>query len=237
MKTSDSRGPARISKDSIAFVAPTSRGRGGVRCRRDARTTKDRLFDVILNRASRRAGARVDGFFVVGSESICEVAKPKGSHRSISSPLAAGDSSWALIVVFALVLAHPLLAASPPAASISLGESSGSVEVVRCHFDEGRLVIRHTEELHVLRKGEALGDTGLSVVEITPTTATLALRQGSPSGSLRIIRITRADNGALLLREYATDPAALASGAAAIAPRAATSAVADGKPTSAPDGG
>ena len=145
-------------------------------------------------------------------------------------------SVWALFLVFALVSATPLLAASPPANFINLGASIGSVEIVRCHFDEGRLVIRHNDEIHVLRKGDTLEGTGLRVVEITPGSATLSIRQDSPAGSLRIIRITGADRGALRLREYATDPAALASGSAATAPKTPINTTAPGKPKSAPDG-
>ena len=138
--------------------------------------------------------------------------------------------------ILVLVFVPVLMAAPLPPTSINLGESQGLVEIARCHFDEGRIVIRHTDKLHVLREGDTLEGTGLRVVEITPEAATLTIRQGSPNGSLRIIRITGTDSGTLLLREFATDPATSTAGSAADAPRVPISTMAPGKPKPKPDG-
>jgi hypothetical protein len=135
-----------------------------------------------------------------------------------------------------LLFIPAIAAASPPLASIKLAASSPPVELVRCHFDEGRVVVRHADTLHVLRAGDGLDGSGLRVVDITPKAAILAIRQTSPTPGLRIIRITRTDAGAVLLQEYATDPASLAAGSTATAPQAPVSAVATGKPISSPDG-
>jgi len=140
-----------------------------------------------------------------------------------------------LIAVIALLIST-IAAAAPPLASIKLGETSPPVEIVRCHFDEGRIVVRHADKLHVLRTGDELEDTGLRLLETTPESATLAIRQTSPTASLRIIKIVVQNSGALLVREFATDPAALTDGSAVPAPQTATRSSAADKPKSSPDG-
>ena len=134
------------------------------------------------------------------------------------------------ILILGLILATAPSSASSPPTSINLGESVEPVEVVRCHFDEKRLVVRHADKLHVLRAGDELEDIGLRLIEITPDAAILTIRQSTPAGSLRIIRITTTESGALLLREFATDPAALAAGSAAVAPRTPISSTAKAAP-------
>jgi hypothetical protein len=133
-------------------------------------------------------------------------------------------------------LISTIASASPPLPSIKIGDTSPPAEIVRCHFDEGRIVVRFSGRLHVLRAGDELEDTGLRLLEINPESATLAVRQQSPTASLRVIKITAQDSGALLVREFATDPAALAAGAAAFAPQAATLSSATDQPESSPDG-
>jgi len=135
-----------------------------------------------------------------------------------------------LLCVTLFLFTPTLMAASPPLASIGLGESLGSAEIVRCHFDEGRIVVRFTEKLHVLRAGDELDGTGLRMVEITPEHAILTIRQSSPVGSLRLIRITNAGFGTIILREYATDPAALAGGSITATPNAPISSTAKAAP-------
>ena len=139
-----------------------------------------------------------------------------------------GALPFALVLAF--ILAAQLFAASPPSATISLGDSLGSVEILRCHFDEDRIVFRYTDKIHVLREGGVLEGTELRVAEITPEAATLTIRQSSPAGSLRVIRITETGLGTILLREYATDPAALAIGSTTAAPKAPISSTAKAAP-------
>ncbi len=135
-----------------------------------------------------------------------------------------------------LICISTFVSASPPLASIKLGGTSLPVEVVRCHFDEGRIVIRHADTLHVLRAGDELETIGLRLMEVTPESATLAIRQNLPTASLRIIKIVEQDSGALLVREFATDPAALTTGSTASTPQAATHSSAADNPNSSPDG-
>ncbi len=153
---------------------------------------------------------------------------PPRRRRSKSRPF--------FLAFCALLLISTIAAASPPLASIKLGDSSPPVEIVRCHFDEGRIVVRYADNLHVLRAGDELDDTSLSLMNITPESATLVIRQTLPTASLRVIKITEQDSGALLVREFATDPAALETGSPAAAPQAATRSSATDKPISTPDG-
>ncbi len=128
----------------------------------------------------------------------------------------AGVSRSVLTVIIILILtATTLAAASPPLASIKLAETPAPVEIVRCHLDEGRIVIRHGDKLHVLHAGDELAVSGLRVLSMTPDAATIAIRQSSPTPSLRIIRISMTGNGAIALREFATNPEALQSGSGA----------------------
>ena len=153
---------------------------------------------------------------------------PAGRRRYKSRPF--------FLSVCALLLISTIAAASPPLASIKLGDSSPPVEIVRCHFDEDRIVVRYADKLHVLRAGDQLNDTDLRLMTITSESATLAIRQNSPTASLRIIKITAQNFGALLVREFATDPADLATGSPASAPQAAIRSSATDKPKSSPDG-
>jgi hypothetical protein len=65
--------------------------------------------------------------------------------------------------------------------------------VVRCHFDEGRLVLRCSGALVVLREGDALPGGGWLLARATPEQFTLA-RRTSPGSDSRLgdrILITR----------------------------------------------
>jgi len=135
-----------------------------------------------------------------------------------------------------LLLISTIASASSPLASIKLGDTSPPIEIIRCHFDEDRIVVRHSGKLHVLRVGDHLEDTDLRLMDITAKSVTLAIRQNSPTVSLRIIKIVVQDSGALIVREFATDPAALATGSTTPSPQAATHSSATKKPKSTPDG-
>ncbi len=82
-----------------------------------------------------------------------------------------------LRVGLVLLLVSTIAAASPPLASITFGAASPAAEIVRCHFDEGRIVVRLSGSLHVLRAGDELEGTGLRLLAITPESATLAIRR------------------------------------------------------------
>jgi urease accessory protein UreE len=99
-------------------------------------------------------------------------------------------------MLFIAVSSATAFASTPP---INLGDALGSIEVVRCHFAEGRIVIRFGDGLHVLHEGDRLETANLNVVEINADSATLTLRSGDPTGSLRIVRVTNpsADAAAL----------------------------------------
>ena len=120
------------------------------------------------------------------------------------------------IAAVALLLATllPAAAAEPPSSrnpTIRVGPTSADqLELLRCHFDEGRLAVRFREEIVVLREGEQLPGAGLRLVEITRESATITIER-DPAG-LRLLRITRAEGGGLTIREYATDPVLLAAG-------------------------
>jgi hypothetical protein len=114
-----------------------------------------------------------------------------------------------------------LLAPLPPAAAaepsssrnptIRVGPGSADqIELLRCHLDEGRIAVRFREAIVVLREGEHLSDAGLRVVEITPDSATITIELDQ--AGLRLLRITRAGDGNLTIREYAVDPVSLAAG-------------------------
>jgi hypothetical protein len=145
-------------------------------------------------------------------------------------------SKSALLFAFIALFVSAFAAATLPLASIKLAEASPPIEVVRCHFDEGRIVVRHADTLHVLHAGDEVDSLGLRLMEITPEAATLALRQAEPAVSLRIIKITESDSGTVLIREFATDPSALTTGAAPSTPQAPVSAAAASQPKSSPDG-
>jgi len=100
-------------------------------------------------------------------------------------------------------------AAEPPSFTVTLEEKPTPAEVVRCHFDEGRIVVRINDRLHVLHQGDGIEGTQLSVISIERSSATLTLREGGAAGSLRIVRITQDDAGKPLLRELSTDPNAV----------------------------
>ena len=112
-------------------------------------------------------------------------------------------------LLLALLLLTSVCIAGSPIASIDLGKGDTAVEIVRCHLDEGRMVLRVGDDLHVLRKGDSIDGVGLRLVEATSHGATISIRQGPPNDGLRLIRITDPGSGALLLRELATDPEAL----------------------------
>jgi hypothetical protein len=122
----------------------------------------------------------------------------------------------AAIAAIGLMLAPlPSAAAAEPSPSrnptIRVGPSSADqIQLLRCHFDEGRLAIRFRDEIVVLREGEHLADAGLRVVEITPESATITIELDQ--AGLRLLRITRAEDGNLTIREYAVDPVSLAAG-------------------------
>ena len=99
--------------------------------------------------------------------------------------------------------------AGPPLASIDLGNGGTTVEIVRCHFKEGRIVLRIDGELHVLRKGDRIELDGLQLLEISKYGATITTRRTPPDDGLRLIRITDSGSGTLSLREFTTDPGAL----------------------------
>jgi hypothetical protein len=103
-------------------------------------------------------------------------------------------------------------AAEPPSFTVDFDGAPAPAELVRCHFDEGRIVIRINERLHVLHDGDRLEDTGLSVLDMASASATLTIREGGAEGHLRIVRITEADDGELQLRELSTDPNSLQPG-------------------------
>jgi len=139
----------------------------------------------------------------------------RGGAQNISPAVFTRASRSTISLVIVLTLTATLAAASSPVASIKLGGSPAPAEIVRCHFDEGRIVIRYADTLHVLHEGDELAATGLHLAEITPETAIMVIRQPSPTASLRIIKISKTDSGTLVLREIATDPAALSSGSEA----------------------
>ncbi|HSN56105.1 MAG TPA: hypothetical protein VLT32_15630 [Candidatus Sulfomarinibacteraceae bacterium] len=114
-----------------------------------------------------------------------------------------------------------LLAPLPPAAAaepslsrnptIRVGPTStDQLELLRCHLDEGRIAIRFRDEIVVLREGEHLAGAGLRVVEITPDSATITIELDQ--AGLRLLRITRAEDGNLTIREYAVDSVSLTAG-------------------------
>jgi len=95
---------------------------------------------------------------------------------------------------------------------ISFGDNRSSIEIVRCHFDEGRIVLLRDGELHVLHEGDELDSIDLRVMSLTADHATILIRPSDSTRGLRIIRITTTDTGKPVLREIATDPATLSSG-------------------------
>ena len=147
------------------------------------------------------------------------------SPRHTSSGRAGGNSGRLRHIrrlLLAILLLTSVCIAGSPIASIDLAKGDMSIEIVRCHFDEGRIVVRLGDNLHVLRKGDRIDVVGLRLVEVTSHGATISIRHGPPNDGLRLIRITDSGTGALLLREFATDPEALSgsrhgSPAAAIA--------------------
>lgn len=141
-----------------------------------------------------------------------------------------------LLVVLFLSISPQITASETPLIRIALGDPAEAIEVVRCHFDEGRIVIRHKDKLHVLHDGDEISDLSLRVVKITPIAATLAIRQNPPAGSLRIIRISTTETGGLQLREYATDPSALKPEINSDRPEATISSTAAQQPTSSSNG-
>ena len=48
-----------------------------------------------------------------------------------------------LLLSLTLVVNGQLSAASPRSTNIDLGEGRGSIEIARCHLDEGRIVVRY----------------------------------------------------------------------------------------------
>lgn len=104
---------------------------------------------------------------------------------------------------------------SAPTPSVILGEELRSIEIVRCHFAEDRIVIRFDDKLHVLHEGDRLETTGLKVVEINADSATFAIRSSGPAGSLRIVRVAESPAGGISLRELSTDPTVLTAGKSA----------------------
>ena len=113
----------------------------------------------------------------------------------------------------------PPPAPTPPVPKIYLSPTE-SIEFVRCHFDEGRFVVRRGERLHVLRNGDRLESIGIRVIAMTPKSATLAVEGGEMDAGLRLVRILLTSGGAIDVREYFTDPEGLmtASGPVNAAP-------------------
>lgn len=113
--------------------------------------------------------------------------------------------------VFAL-LAITVSAAEHPSIDVTSGEKNTSVEFVRCHFEEGRIVVRVNDQLHVLHKGDQLEEIGLEMISVEADSATLTIRGNGPIRSLRIVQALRPEDGAIQLRELSTDPNAIRSG-------------------------
>lgn len=118
--------------------------------------------------------------------------------------------TWCLLAVVFLLAG--VCVAKDPDHTIEIGQAGPPIEIVRRHFDEGRLVVRYEEELHVLHKGDTIETIGLHLLEISSGGATISIRQTQPETGLRLIRITNAGLGTFLLREFTTDPAGLRSG-------------------------
>lgn len=104
-----------------------------------------------------------------------------------------------------IALAAALTIAAAPNTAIRLEDRPDGARIVRCHFDEGRIVVRHGERLHVLHRGDTIAEAGLRVVEITADSAFLTL-QARDGGGARLLRIAKAGGGSLAIRELATRP-------------------------------
>jgi hypothetical protein len=90
-----------------------------------------------------------------------------GSRRAVArwSLLVAGLTSLvptALAQESADAVRARTQASAGPAPTSLIAALSGT-EILRCHFDEKRLVVRHQGKLHVVHEGEALPDGGLRV--------------------------------------------------------------------------
>lgn len=109
----------------------------------------------------------------------------------------------------AFILVSAVCVAGTPSPKIEIDQTGTSVEIVRCHFDEGRIVVRRGDDLHVLRRGDEIAQIGFRLVEITPDGATISIRQKPPNEALRLIRVSDTASGTLALREFTTDPAGL----------------------------
>ncbi len=117
----------------------------------------------------------------------------------------------AVVCAAAAAMAAAASASSPGTAPapVTISESGAAVEIVRCHFDEGRIVVRHDDELLVLRESEGLDSAGLTVLDVGADSALLAVRRPSAAPHLRLIVVRFGPDGAIRLRELATDPGAL----------------------------
>lgn len=120
-----------------------------------------------------------------------------------------GRRWWMLLPV--LLIAVPVAGGPGQTPTIRIGDPPVSIEIVRCHFDEGRIVLRTGDALHVLHPGDTMPGTELDVLEIAEGSATLAVRGAGASPALRLVKVTIDDDGALRLREFSTDPRTLAS--------------------------
>ena len=135
----------------------------------------------------------------------------------------------AILLVLVMVVCAPVSASESSApARIVIKPDTDPIEIVRCHFEEGRIVIRQTDRLFVLHEGDVLEGTGTKVTSITPDSATLLIRPPDSDEHFRIIRVTTGDNRVVRLREYSTDPHTHSAGASApSAPVAATTSASD----------
>lgn len=136
------------------------------------------------------------------------------AHHTASRPIARNSRYpqhiWRLFAVVFLLAG--VCVAEDPDLTIEIGQTGPPVEIVRCHFDEGRLVVRYDEGLHVLHKDDTIESIGLRLLEISSDGATISIRQTQPRTGLRLIRVTNAGLGTLLLREFTTDPAGIGAG-------------------------
>ena len=105
------------------------------------------------------------------------------------------------VAVCGLVALTPSNAAEPPARD-PLAEHFPGVEVARCMFPQGKVVLKRGEALHVLRQGDAVpGFAGLRVLEITDRHAVLIQGpEGSGKGAVpavpeRLVKIEKRPDG------------------------------------------
>jgi len=185
-----------------------SRFSTAVSCGRGARATADALENFDSQQSGVRENRRTH--FQMGIPTDLEATTPiwRSALQNAIPRILHRDSTVILALLIALL---PTTAYSAPP-TIDLGTESGSIEVIRCHFAESRIVVRFDDRLHVLHEGDRLGAANLKVVEINSDSAVFTIRGSGPTGHLRIFRVTNPSSSVIQLREFSTDPAALTSG-------------------------